>query len=118
MTKLTEEMKKPGVWYTRFAYNGWMDNICSMCGSVWNEDVHVILGYKFCPMCGDPKTKYEGTDFFDEDEEKYFKSTEEFYIKQNEKHQRWIREWHEYVKEQSIRRRRKKDVLKRVRSKD
>ena len=96
MTKLTEEMKKPGIWYTRFAYNG--------C--------------KFCPICGDPKTKYEGTEFFDDEEEKYFKSTEEFFIKQNEKKQEWIKEWHEYVKEQSIRRRRKKDVLKRVRSKD
>lgn len=39
-------------WLWRFADNGWADWICPECGFVENTDVHVTLGYLYCPKCG------------------------------------------------------------------
>lgn len=38
------------VW--SLADNGWADHTCSACGYVENTDVHVRLGWKYCPNCG------------------------------------------------------------------
>lgn len=34
------------------ADNGWADHTCSECGYVENLDVHVSLGWHYCPSCG------------------------------------------------------------------
>lgn len=34
------------------AKNGWADHTCSNCGYTRNTDIHVSLGYKYCPNCG------------------------------------------------------------------
>ena len=41
-----------GRWLYELADNGWADHICSVCGWTMNTDVHVSLGYDYCPMCG------------------------------------------------------------------
>lgn len=38
------------VW--SLADNGWADHTCSACGYVENTDVHVRLGWHYCPSCG------------------------------------------------------------------
>ena len=38
------------VW--SLADNGWADHTCSECGYVENTDVHVRLGWHYCPNCG------------------------------------------------------------------
>lgn len=44
--------RKVGHWDCEFARNGWINHICSECGWKRNTDIHVNLGYKFCPNCG------------------------------------------------------------------
>ena len=39
-------------WEWELADNGWADHICSNCGWRKNTDVHVSIGYKYCPNCG------------------------------------------------------------------
>lgn len=34
------------------ADNGWADHTCSKCGFVENTDIHVGLGWNYCPNCG------------------------------------------------------------------
>ncbi len=34
------------------ARNGWADHTCSECGYRENTDIHVSLGWHFCPNCG------------------------------------------------------------------
>lgn len=41
-----------GEWLWDLARNGWADHKCSVCGWTKNTDIHVKLGYKFCPNCG------------------------------------------------------------------
>lgn len=43
---------KYGKWKWDFADNGWADWTCSECGWKKNTDIHVQLGYKYCPNCG------------------------------------------------------------------
>jgi hypothetical protein len=43
---------RKGKWLWDLAENGWADHICSECGWKKNTDIHVSLGYKFCPNCG------------------------------------------------------------------
>ncbi len=43
---------KANKWIVKFADNGWMDWICPKCGWTENIDVHVNLGYHYCPNCG------------------------------------------------------------------
>ena len=40
-------------WIWKLANNGWADWICPECGYTINEDIHVTLDYKYCPMCGE-----------------------------------------------------------------
>ena len=40
-------------WIWRLADNGWADWICPKCGWRYNDDIHVTLNYKYCPMCGE-----------------------------------------------------------------
>ena len=40
-------------WIKEFADNGWVDWICPKCGWCYNDDIHVRLDYKYCPMCGE-----------------------------------------------------------------
>lgn len=39
-------------WIWKLADNGWADWICPECGWRYNDDIHVTLDYKYCPMCG------------------------------------------------------------------
>ena len=41
-----------GRWEWEFPNNGWANLICSECGYTKNTDIHVRLGYRFCPNCG------------------------------------------------------------------
>ena len=34
------------------ADNGWADHTCSECGYRENTDIHVSLGWNYCPNCG------------------------------------------------------------------
>lgn len=34
------------------ARNGWADHTCSECGYRENTDIHVSLGWHYCPNCG------------------------------------------------------------------
>ena len=40
-------------WIWKLADNGWADWICPECGWRYNDDIHVTLDYKYCPMCGE-----------------------------------------------------------------
>ena len=44
--------RKTGKWLWKLADNGWADHICSVCGWTKNTDIHVSLGYNYCPNCG------------------------------------------------------------------
>lgn len=44
--------RKVGKWNWDFANNGWADWTCSICGWKKNTDIHVNLGYNYCPNCG------------------------------------------------------------------
>ena len=48
-----------GEWIWQLADNGWVDHICSVCGYTENTDIHVSLGWKYCPNCG---AKMKGAD--------------------------------------------------------
>ena len=41
-----------GKWEWELADNGWANHICSECGYTKNTDIHVSIGYRYCPMCG------------------------------------------------------------------
>lgn len=41
-----------GKWKWEFADNGWANHICSECGYTKNTDIHVRVGYHYCPNCG------------------------------------------------------------------
>lgn len=41
-----------GRWIWELADNGWANHICSECGYTKNTDIHVRLGYYYCPICG------------------------------------------------------------------
>ena len=49
---LDQPEKKVGRWLWRLSDNGWADHICSECGWTKNTDIHVRLGYRYCPNCG------------------------------------------------------------------
>ena len=40
------------LWKWDLADNGWADWTCPNCGFVENTDIHVTLGWNYCPMCG------------------------------------------------------------------
>lgn len=39
-------------WIWKPASNGWADHVCSNCGFTENTDIHVSLGWRYCPQCG------------------------------------------------------------------
>ena len=41
-----------GEWKTEFDEFGWKKHTCSICGYVKRTDVHVSLGWNYCPNCG------------------------------------------------------------------
>lgn len=48
--KALEQEQKTGHWiYTLEDWNKWE---CSECGFTKRTDVHVSIGYKYCPECG------------------------------------------------------------------
>ena len=48
--KALEQEPKTGHWiYTLEDWNKWE---CSECGFTKRTDVHVSIGYKYCPKCG------------------------------------------------------------------
>ena len=46
-----------GKWKWSLADNGWADHTCSVCGFTKNTDIHVRLGWSFCPNCGADMTE-------------------------------------------------------------
>lgn len=52
--KLRELVDEPHECYFKWslADNGWADHTCSKCGFVENTDIHVGLGWNYCPNCG------------------------------------------------------------------
>lgn len=55
----TPTNERRGKWEWSFADNGWADWKCSVCGWTKNTDVHINLGYRYCPNCG-AKMEEEG----------------------------------------------------------
>lgn len=43
---------KHGEWKTELDEFGWNKNTCTHCGYVKRTDIHVSLGWNFCPKCG------------------------------------------------------------------
>ena len=41
-----------GRWITEFDDLGWLKHTCTVCGYVKRTDVHVSLGWNYCPNCG------------------------------------------------------------------
>ena len=41
-----------GRWITEFDDLGWLKHTCTVCGYVKRTDVHVSLGWNYCPICG------------------------------------------------------------------
>lgn len=41
-----------GQWITEFDDLGWLKHTCTVCGYVKRTDVHVSLGWNYCPICG------------------------------------------------------------------
>ena len=41
-----------GSWETGFDSLGWLKHTCTNCGYVKRTDVHVRLGWNYCPKCG------------------------------------------------------------------
>lgn len=41
-----------GQWITEFDDLGWLKHTCTVCGYVKRTDVHVSLGWYYCPICG------------------------------------------------------------------
>lgn len=54
-----EPEREKGKWLWKLTDNGWADHICSECGWTKNTDIHVHLGYKYCPNCGADMTRGE-----------------------------------------------------------
>lgn len=46
------EEVKYGKWRTELDEFDWNKNTCTHCGYVKRTDIHVSLGWKFCPNCG------------------------------------------------------------------
>lgn len=47
-----EPERKPGKWLLKIEdWNRWT---CSECGFSTRTDIHVTLGYDYCPKCGAP----------------------------------------------------------------
>lgn len=67
------EERKTGNWKWGFADNGWADWTCSECGWTENNDIHVSLGYKYCPHCG---AYMEGVISDEEKNKRYMESFE------------------------------------------
>ena len=44
--------REAGKWKWSLADNGWADWTCSVCGYTKNTDIHVKLGWRYCPWCG------------------------------------------------------------------
>ena len=41
-----------GRWEVELDDMGWKKNTCSICGYVKRTDIHVRLGWNYCPKCG------------------------------------------------------------------
>ncbi len=41
-----------GQWITEFDDLGWLKHTCTVCGYTKRTDVHVSLGWNYCPNCG------------------------------------------------------------------
>lgn len=41
-----------GQWITEFDDLGWLKHTCTVCGYTKRTDVHVSLGWNYCPICG------------------------------------------------------------------
>ena len=44
--------QQTGEWVTELSTNGWLKHTCSECGWSKHTDIHVRLGYLYCPNCG------------------------------------------------------------------
>lgn len=41
-----------GRWETEMDDMGWLKHTCPICGYVKRTDIHVSLGWHYCPNCG------------------------------------------------------------------
>ena len=41
-----------GRWETEIDDMGWLKHTCPICGYVKRTDIHVSLGWHYCPKCG------------------------------------------------------------------
>ena len=41
-----------GQWETEMDDMGWLKHTCPICGYVKRTDIHVSLGWHYCPNCG------------------------------------------------------------------
>lgn len=44
--------QKHGRWETEMDDMGWLKHTCPNCGYVKRTDIHVSLGWNYCPICG------------------------------------------------------------------
>lgn len=44
--------RETGEWISSLSVNGWQKRTCSECGWSKHTDIHVKLGYLYCPNCG------------------------------------------------------------------
>lgn len=59
---MPSQNRPQGEWIWQLANNGWVDHICSVCGYTENTDIHISLGWKYCPNCGaEMKGAYDET---------------------------------------------------------
>lgn len=47
------EPVRHGQWVIEMDDMGWLKHTCPNCGYVKRTDIHVSLGWNFCPNCGD-----------------------------------------------------------------
>ena len=40
-------------WEIEFDDMGWLKHTCPVCGYVKRTDIHVELGWNYCPKCGE-----------------------------------------------------------------
>ena len=58
ISKTLEQEPKTGCWI--LTIEDWNKWTCSECGFTKRTDIHVKLGYNFCPKCGTKMTGNEG----------------------------------------------------------
>lgn len=51
-TTIDAEPVRHGRWETEMDDMGWLKHTCPICGYVKRTDIHISLGWHYCPNCG------------------------------------------------------------------